>query len=529
MTIRSHSLSAVRKVVVICALAITNFLFLRTIPAHSETARAVTGSEQQIVVGMPWEPIGLYPIRAIDSASYCAQTLIYEGLVKYGPHLEIVPALAERFTLSEDGSTYRFKLRSGLRFSDGSPLTLDDVETSYRLALSKKSPFKGDYADIVSLTKEADNTFEVRLKQANGALLSRLVELRILPAKLLRTPDAGLTAMSRAPICSGPFLLKRWESGLELVFAPNPFYWGDKPRMQNLIWRVIPEKALLALSLSRQEIDVAQTDAQSWDGFLCRKADLQLDRFSGSRTMYLGFNLSQPPLDKLPLRKAICAAINRDNIIQNIYKGFAVAPAGDVPQGSWALNSSASLPPFDRQRAKAQLKLFEEETPFKDVSFRILTVRDSQELAETVGYDLAQIGIKNEVQVLEYSTLRRVYLQKGKFSVVIWSRSSGPDPECGIVWGSDGPLNYCRFKNAKVDQLLAEGRHAVSRKERARAYQQIQSILAAELPWIFLAQPQLLLAHSKRCHNIQEAGQEKTGLPWDNPLFNAARWQKDPP
>jgi peptide/nickel transport system substrate-binding protein len=495
--------------------------------AGAAPANLTTPKQKQIVIGMPWEPIGLYPIRAIDSASYYAQTLLYEGLVKYDPQLKIVPALADQFTIGDGGCTYRFRLRRGLHFSDGSPITLNDVEATYRLALSVRSPFRADYADIASIECLGENEFVLHLKQPNAALLSRLVELRILPAKLLRAPDGGLSSLSRTPIASGPFCLKRWESGLELDFVPNSFYWGTKPKTDSLIWRVVPDKALLALCLSRGELDAAQIDAQTWTTVLSRQRELQLDRFPGSRTMYLGFNLTEPPLDQLPVRQAICSGIDRQSIITNIYHGFAFAPASDVPKGSWVYNRQAMILPFDRIRAQNLLKEVEEHTPFKQVSFRILTVRDSQDVAEAVSDDLKRIGIKNEVQVLEYSTLRRSYLQKGKFSSVIWSRSSGPDPECGIVWGSGGPLNYCRYKDAKVDELLAQGRHAMNREERAKAYAQIQMILATELPWIFLAQPEFLLAHSNHCHGLTQAGQEQTGLPWDNPLFNAPYWEKD--
>lgn len=127
--------------------------------------------------------------------------------------------------------------------------------------------------------------------------------------------------------------------------------------------------------------------------------------------------------------------------------------------------------------------------------------------------------------MLEFSTLKERYLKPGKFDVVIWSRSAGPDPECGIVWGSKGPLNYCRFKNAQIDALLEAGRRATKQDERQKAYGEMQLILATQLPWIFLVQPDLLIAHNKHCQNIKLSNQAQTGLPWDNPLFNAVQWE----
>lgn len=474
---------------------------------------------------MAWEPVGFFPIRAIDSGSYYAQTLVYEGLVKYDPEIKIVPGLAEQYSISDDGLRYEFRLRKDLRFSDGTPITLKDVETSFRIATGADSPFKGDYSDIASFESLGLDKFVIHLSSPNAALLSRLVELRVLPAKLTTLPDRGRAILGRTPISSGPFCLEKWESGLELTFRQNPYYWGEKPRVDKLIWRVVPDRTLLALCLSRGEIDVAQIDAQSWKA-ISGQQRLLLDHFAGSRTMYLALNLSKEPFRRLVFREALCRAINRQAIVEYLFAGLARVPATDVPSGSWVFDNQLAPCPYDRESARKELDELERTTENKDISFRILAVRDHQDMAETVACDLKKIGIKNEVQLVEFSTLRRQYLQPGKFDVVIWSRSSGPDPECGIVWGSQGPLNFCRFKNAKIDELITEGKRAMNKEKRGAIYREIQGILAHELPWIFLCQPDLLLAHSKDCHNIALGNQSKTGLPWDNPLFNAGSWEK---
>jgi peptide/nickel transport system substrate-binding protein len=481
----------------------------------------------QIVFGISWEPIGFYPIRAIDSGSYYAQTLVYEGLVKYDAASRIVPALADEYTVSADALTYRFRLRKNLHFSDGSPITGADVEASFKVATQAGSPFRGDYQDISSVDAIGEDVFVIHLSSPNAALLSRLVELRILPAKYLKQADGGRVALSRTPISSGPFILTKWECGVELIFAANPHYWGEKPHIERLIWRVIPDRILLALCLNRGEIDVAPVDAQSWKGLKLRHSRLVLDRFAGSRTIYLGFNLSREPFDRLRLRQAICSGIDRKKIIENLFCGFGRLPASDVPSGSWAFNQAALPRQFDPSIAREELQQVEQQIPSKEISFRILTLRDFQDLAQAVSYDLKNIGIKNEVQIVEYTTLRKRFLQSGNFSTVIWSRSAGPDPECGIVWGSGGPLNFCRFKNATVDELLRAGRRTADRKQRAAIYQEMQKILAEQLPWIFLCQPELLLAHSPHCLNIKRGDQQRTGLPWDNPLFNACSWERD--
>ncbi|MBL0186684.1 MAG: hypothetical protein IPP97_13180 [Candidatus Obscuribacter sp.] len=113
---------------------------------------ALAGQEPgTIVLGMVWEPVSFNPIRGIDSGSYCASSLIYEGLVKFDSDLKVAPALAESYTIAPDGLTYSFVLRPGLKFSNGQSLTADDVKASLLMGASQYSPFRNDYKDIQSV------------------------------------------------------------------------------------------------------------------------------------------------------------------------------------------------------------------------------------------------------------------------------------------------------------------------------------------------------------------------------------------
>ncbi len=484
---------------------------------------------------MTLEPMGFFPLRALDSGSYYAQTLIYEGLVRYGADLNVLPAIAKTYSISDDGLTYTFELRPGVKFGDGTPVTFADIDQSFKLALSKLSPFRSDYEAIAGIERHGQSTVILHLSKRSAPLLSRLVELRILPAKIISAADHGKNALSRAPVGSGPFRLVRWESGLELVFEPNPFYWGAKPSFKQLVWRVVPDKTLMAMALNRGELDVAALDPASWKVIKGGARDqILLDKFPGSRTIYVGFNTSKKPFNEKLVRQAICLAINRTDIAKAIYSGFAVVPKTDVSAGSWAYNPQAKLWPFDLTDAREKLlqagyKFIGrnwKSTDQKLLAFRILTIRDYQDVAQVVSDDLRSLDIPSEVQIVEYATLRQRYLQKGDFEAILWSRSSGPDPECSLVWSTAGAMNYSKFSNSKIDALLAQGRLAPDKPARAKVYQEIQGILANELPWVFLVQPDLLLAHSVNIGNIKQANQNLTGLPWDNPLFNAASWKR---
>jgi len=492
------------------------------------------GPGNQVVFGMTWEPISFYPLRALDSASYYGQNLVYEGLIRYDSRLRMVPALADAFSVSADGMTYRFHLRPGLKFSSGEALTGEDVVASVHWAAAPTSPYHADYEDIADIRVTGKSTLDLILKKPCSPLLSRLIELRILPARVLNLADHGKFILSRNPIGCGPFRLARWESGSELVFEPNAHYWGEKPRVDAIVWQVIPDPTLLALALVKGEVDVAQLDARTLHSLPGKEVGtrLFLDRFPGSRTVYLGFNVRRRPLYESAVRQAVALAIDRRGLVRDLYGGYATEAASDFATSGWAYNRRTPIWPFDREAAEQMLTkagFSWSGTGWRRadcglLAFSILTIRDYQDVAQAISADLAKIGISTEVEIVEFSTLRQRYLKRGQYQTVVWSRSVGPDPECLLAWHSTGPLNFSGFRSNRLDGLLEAGRRQIDEKKRTIIYHEIQDILATSLPWVFLMHPQLLIGHSARVNHVQENGQEKTGLPWDNPLFNAARW-----
>jgi peptide/nickel transport system substrate-binding protein len=505
-----------------------------TLQGNHERAQNVDG--RPIVIGMIFEPVSFNPLRGVDSGSYYASTLVYEGLVKYDADLQLIPALAETFSVSDDGLTYRFKLRHNLRFSSGEPITAGDVKASLALAASAVSPFRSDYNDIAAVNVDAQNSIVITLKRRSQPFLSRMAELRILPESVTASPDHGNKLLARAPVATGPYRLKHWETGLELVFERNPYYWGKPAATPLIVWRIIPDRTVAAVALAKGEIDLAQVDGRMWQNYLAGNhlTNLKLEQFNGNRTIYLGFNLRKEPFSELAVRKAFAEALDRATLARVFFGGYALVADTDTPRANWVYTptektafdlaaSAALLRQAGYERANADSYWTRDGKP---LSLRILTVKDLEDVADVISDDLVRAGIKSEVEVIEYSTLRRLYLQKGRFDAVLWSRSCGPDPESTIVWSSSGPLNFCGLKSARVDALLQNGRLAPTKAERQGAYGDLQKYLAHELPWAFLVQPKLLVAHKGEIINVQKGRQAELGLPWDNPTFNAADWQR---
>jgi peptide/nickel transport system substrate-binding protein len=297
----------------------------------------------------------------------------------------------------------------------------------------------------------------------------------------------------------------------------------------------VPEKSLIAIAMQRGELDVAAIDAATWSFIGCsngKSGALVLDKIAGARTVYLGFNVRRKPLDDARIRRAIAQSVDHEQIAAKFYSGMAVVSDTDFTPGSWAYNEHVRKCRYNPKESEG---LFSSvgyilvggrwEKNGKPLAFRLVTVRDLQDIAQVVADQLARNGVACEVQVLEYSTLRSRYLRTGDFDAVLWSRSSGPDPECTLVWKSGGALNFSGFSDPRVDRLLDHARTTTTRSARAAQYRAVQQILAEQLPWIFLVQPKLLLIHNQRVMSVSDDKQVVHGLPWDNPVFNAAHWK----
>jgi peptide/nickel transport system substrate-binding protein len=503
-------------------------------------------TEDCVRLGMPWEPVSFNPVRGIDSGSYSAASLVYDGLVAYDEAMNPRPALAESYQISDDGLVYTFVLKDKLKFCDGAPVTVYDVKKSLEYGGSKYSPFKSDYQDICAIeVDQASRKVLIRLDRRCEPLISRLSELRILPARIIDLPDHGNRLLSRSPIGTGAYRLQDWRSGESLTFVRNQYYWGPKPAIEKIIWRIVPDRNVTAAALARGELDIAPMDGRTWCQFLSNHRTVRplvASVYNGNRTIYLGFNLERKPWSDIRVRRAIASCIDRKSLSAVLYGGIAVVPDADVPITNWAFSHETSTTPYDPEAAAKELvlagyvqsqkilplrgmqKSWIDKRDGKPLAFRLMTIKDHEAMAQVVADDLKRQGIACEVEIVEYSSLRRTYMAKGRYDAVIWSRSFGPDPECSIVWKTGGSLNFCRYSDPQSDNLIVQARQAGDKQTRKALYSQLQDRLSKQLPWVFILQPKLLIVHREDLVAVQRGQQTYVGMPWDNPAFNARYW-----
>lgn len=370
--------------------------------------------------------------------------------------------------------------------------------------------------------------------------MSRFADLRIVPADSFAKGIVNAENLARKPIGCGPFRLHRWDPGFELVFERNPYFYGEKTKSRYLIWRVIPDGNLLSAALRRGDVDVARVDGRTDIDMLSKTADVQVKEFRSSRTVYLAFNTTKIPYSQDKFRQAISMFIDKGAIVTGLYRGYAVLPPNDFPRSSPVFNKWAKVWPYNPNLARKYLtecgfeerddgwyKVGEHAAFGKDaqrLSFKIVTIRDFVDVAQVVAADLQNAKIGVRVELIEYSTMKDKYLTTGDFDCVCFSRTQGPDPDCRLTWAKNGPSNYAQYKNDELDKLINKAYFATNEEERRVLYEKVQSILSDRLPWVFLVQPDLTIAHKSYIEGVGEGLSQGSGLPWDNPLYNAQKW-----
>jgi peptide/nickel transport system substrate-binding protein len=460
---------------------------------------------QTLVYGRGSDSLTLDPAMATSSEDFKIADWVFDGLVRFdGPTTKIAPALAESWERSEDGLSWTFRLRKGVKFHDGTPFTAEAVKVSFERQFIKDHPsysprfvrWEGKLGPMTSVEVVDEHTLKLNFKQPQPALLYNLA---IYPAFIASpTPIAGKPeGMMEKPVGTGPFKFVRWEKNNLIELVRNNDYWGEVPKVERLIVRVIPENDVRLLALQKGEIHL--TDDVPFNRINDLKADPALDiqtvgaiGFSG-----LWLNVEKGPLKDIRVRKAIQKAINRDRVFKVTFFGLGELGQQAMPPGE--VGHSGNLPKYDYDPKGAKALLAEAGFPNGfDLQFMAFANPRPYFPSPTDGIaviqaDLKAVGIRANVSMATWSdwiTRRRA----GDFGMTIggWTAST-VDPEGVItpVFHSDyiGADNASRFKDPKVDSLLDQARGTYDETERQRLYAEAMNVIADQAVAVFLAHP----------------------------------------
>jgi len=479
-----------------------------------------------LIVGSIGEPSNLIYMLASDSASHDIAGLMFNGLVKYHTDLSVIGDLAESWDISKDGLVITFHLRKGVKWADGAAFTADDVKFGYDTIVNEKTPtaYKEDFLQVKKAEVLNKYTFRVTYEKPFAPALTSWSGIVVLPKHLLEGRDITKSEFGRNPIGLGPYKLRKWTPGQELILDSYRDYFEGRPYIDRYVYRLIPDLSTMFLELKAGSIDmmgltpIQYTKQTNTDFF---KNNFQKFRYPVFAYTYMGFNLKHPFFQDKRVRQAIAYAIDKSEIIDVVLFGLGSPATGPYVPNTWPYNPNVKKYEYNPEKAKQLLKeagwedtdgdglLDKDRNPFRFTIFTNMGNTLRKNAATIIQWRLAKIGIKVEIRALEWSTFINEFIDKRRFEAVILGWQIGLDPDQYDIWHSsktkEKEFNFISYSNPEVDELLEKGRRTFNIEERKKAYFRIQEILAEELPYLFLYVPDATPVVNARFKGIKPA------------------------
>ena len=468
-------------------------------PAAAQTPPGV------LVVGQIAEPQALDPHAVTAVNDFRILMNLYDGLVRYASGtLEVEPALAEAWKISEDGTVYTFTLREGVSFHDGSAFDAEAVVWNFERMLNEDHPYHDTgpfplsffFGAIEGVEALDANTVQFTLNEPYAPFLSNLAY----PTGLIVSPTAVMehdAEFGRNPSGTGPFQFAEWRSNERVVLTRNDNYWDGAAGTEAVIFRPITDANTRVAEMLAGGIDVMvevppvaisqfQSDAYT------------LHEQAGPHVWFLILNAKEGPFADKRVRQAANYAINKGALVNDVLEGTATIAAGPTPPAfAWAYNEELEPYPYDPDRARALLA--EAGAEGASLTFYVTEggsgMLDPIPMGTAIQADLAAVGFDVEIETYEWNTflgnVNPGLEGKADMAEMAWM-TNDPDtlPFLALrtdAWPDAGGFNSGYYSNPEVDALLEAARVETDQAERARLYREMQVIVQEDAPWVFVA------------------------------------------
>jgi len=465
-------------------------------------------------------------LSSADVATQELLTNVYDWLIDYkvatqsgrriGSPNQFVGALASSFSWNANRTVVTFHLRKGMKFANGNPIDAAAVKFTYDRIFDQKAVTAAltSMAAVPgkdSVTVVDPLTVRFKLTKANSLLLGNMAQFghSILDPKVVRAHATASDPFAHKWLSTnidgtaqGPFVLQSWQRGSQWVLAKNPSYYGAKPKVDRVIFKIIPNASSRLALLKSGSVDIAYDlplkDVKKLQG----DANVRVVRFPSRFVVFLGMNSKNPPFNKVKVRQAIAYAVPYDTIISQVLQGYGRQLTSPVPFGT--PTHTDALFPYKLDLAKAKQLLTQAGFPngFSTTLFVASGVQEGTETAVWVQQSLAKIGIKVRIQQLPGASFTS-RLQKHDLPFFFFNNwiSINNDPFYHLFWlfRSDC-CDYTNYSNKTVWNTIDTLMLSSNVKARNAASLRLQKQIINDAPWVFLYQPDFVLAMRK---NVQ--------------------------
>ena len=461
-------------------------------------------------------PAGFDPSQYTSGTDFDASAeTVFNRLIQFKRgSTEVEPGLATRWDVSNDGLTYTFHLRDGVKFHTTDFFTptrnfnADDVLFTFDRLLDAQSPFRKAYPSespyftdmglnttIKSVDKLDDRTVRFNLNNVDAAFVQNLamsfasVQSAEYGAQLLK--QGKTEEINQKPVGTGPFVFKRYQKDSQIRYVGNKQYWKPEDvKLDNLVFAITPDAASRLQKLKAGECQVSGYPRPADIEVMKQDPNLRVLQQAGFNLGFLAYNVTHPPLDQLKVRQALDMAIDKPAIIKAVYQSAGQLAQNALPPAQWSYDPTIKDATYDPVKARQLLKEAGV-APGTTINLWAMTVQrasnpNARMSAQIIQQDWAKVGIKANIVSYEWGEyIKRA--KNGEHDVMIygWTGDNG-DPDnwlgvlysCAAVKGS----NYAKWCNPDYDKLVQQAKLSSDREQRIKLYQEAQKILKEQVP-----------------------------------------------
>lgn len=473
--------------------------------SNDESTEETSVTQETLIFARGGDSVSLDPSEVTDGESENVAQSILETLTTFSEgETTIEPMLATEWKESEDGLTYTFTLRKGVKFHDGTDFNAEAVVFNFERWMNGDAEnfpmygsvfggYKTDKAhNIESVSAVDGSTVEFKLNEPQPTLLKDLALTPLSISSPEAIENSGDEYRSN-PVGTGPFIFKEWQRNERIVLEKNEGYWLDGyPKLEQVIFRTIPDNSSRLNALLSGEVDlIAGLESENY-AQIEENSELILFSRPPLNLGYLGMTLTHEPFDDPLVRQALSHAVNKEAMIDAFFGEGTIAAKNPIPPAVEGYNDDIEPYPYDPEKAKELLAEaglpdgFEMELYAMPVSRPYMP--DGAKVAEYLQSNFADIGIEAEIVTFEWAT----YIEKalnGEADAFLlgWTGMNGDaDNFLYTLWHGDniGSTNSTQYDNPELDTLLDQARTTTDQEERNELYEQAQVIMHENPPVI---------------------------------------------
>ena len=453
-----------------------------------------------LIAAIAGEPDQLDPQKTSAYFSFEVLENVYDTLVEPDENLGMRPALAESWEVSPDQLTWTFHLRNGVTFHDGSAFTADDVVYSYRRIIDQQLPNAYRFSAVTDITAPDPATVKITVKQPTPNLLVNIGGFKGMAIVQRKNVESG--AIATHPVGTGPFAFQSAKSGDSITLTANKSYWGGAPPVSGVTFRFIPEASTALSALQAGEIDWTDSIPTQRVDELKGDDSITLGVTPSNDYWYLTLNEARKPYDDVRVRRAIAYGVDRAAIVQATSYGTATANQLAIPQGSrWYSDYHGYTRDIDK--AKGLLN----QAGVEGLTLDMMATSEYPETvtaAQIIADNLSPLGINVKIRTVDFATWLDD-ANKGDFDMLMmgWLGNIDPDDFYYAQQHTGGKSNAQHYSNPTVDALLDAGRTETNFEARKQDYAKAATIIADDASYIYLYNPSVIQAWSKRVSGYQ--------------------------